>query len=251
MFVHQIEFLLPKKPSEELSDMVFAYLCSLRMNGQVAGREWSLYFNNNRYISVVMTPERDSLKSKWNGFYVKQSLEKLHENKIVTSSQMLAEDTQSLKPCRCKNSSAYVLHTDYLTLESPVHCLDCFQPIPLYKLPKMPSKEYYELISWASDYKSCDSLQMNCQNLERAATRQISDVNSSLSKAGRAHCKTLETLTGKPFYYHLYRSYNGKLALEKKRVCPSCGGQWYLEKPLHRFFDFKCDKCLLLSNLGV
>lgn len=250
MYTHQIEFLLDRKPSDDISDMAFEHLCTLRMNGQVCGREWSLYLNNNHYIAVVLSPERHSLSPKFNGRFVTKNLEKLRENGVVTSNHVLGKNTQGADPCRCKNPSAYVVYTDYVSLESPVRCLDCFNPVPLYKLPTMPSEEYNELISWQSDYQACDGLQMNCSTLEKAATRQISDVQSSLSKSGRAHCQTLEKLVVKPFFYYLYRAHARNLSAEKKHLCPSCKKPWYLETALHSLFHFKCDHCHLVANLA-
>ena len=38
-------------------------------------------------------------------------------------------------------------------------------------------------------------------------------------------------------------------ARELARLCPMCGGSWRLEEPWH-IFDFKCDRCQLLSNIA-
>jgi predicted nucleic acid-binding Zn ribbon protein len=91
---------------------------------------------------------------------------------------------------------------------------------------------------------------MNCRTLERAATRQISDPTSRLSQQGRAICQQIEALTGKPTYYHLYRSTGRRRSAELKRVCPACRQPWLLDQPWHSF-DFKCETCRLVSMLGA
>jgi len=40
------------------------------------------------------------------------------------------------------------------------------------------------------------------------------------------------------------------LSAEMRRKCPGCRGPWLLKKPLHGKFDFRCDKCHLLSNIA-
>ncbi len=51
-------------------------------------------------------------------------------------------------------------------------------------------------------------------------------------------------------YYYLYK-YNGKSrTIEESRKCPNCKGGWFLNEPLHGIFDFKCDKCHLVSNVA-
>ncbi|HIP76018.1 MAG TPA: hypothetical protein EYH12_02510, partial [Psychromonas hadalis] len=51
-------------------------------------------------------------------------------------------------------------------------------------------------------------------------------------------------------YYYLYRVAGTSLESEQQRKCPSCGGEWRLEKPLFDIFDFKCDQCQLVSNIS-
>ena len=251
MHIQQLEFLSDgRKTLNEVSELAFEYLCSLRMNGQICGKEWPLYFDGNRCIAIVLMPEQDSLDSRFNSRYVTDRLAKLSDGGVVITSHSIGDDIRSAERCTCTNRSGYVLYTSYVSLESPVKCLDCFAPIPLYELPVLASGEYYEIICWQSDFQCCDSLQMNCATLERSATRQISELDSSLSVAGRKLCTTLSELSGKPFYYYLYRAHGRGLASEKKRVCPSCGEYWYIPERLHSIFHFKCDHCRLLSNLA-
>lgn len=164
--------------------------------------------------------------------------------------EVLGEDAESLSACACASRSAYALFTNYLSLESPIRCMDCFRPVALYRMKPMDSGEFCELISWQSDYQSCDSLQMNCRVLESAATREISNIDSRLTKTGRAHCGALAASSGRPFYYYLYRGHGRSHRAERAPRCPGCGDEWHLPSRLHSLFDFKCDRCHLLSNVA-
>lgn len=150
----------------------------------------------------------------------------------------------------CSGPGAYALFTNYLSLESAIRCMDCFRPVALYRMTPMGSGEFSELIAWQSDYQACDSLQMNCTVLERAATRELSNVDSSLTTRGRAHGARLAASSGRPFYYYLYRGHGRSHRSEVARRCPGCGGEWHLAQRLHSLFDFKCDRCHLLSNIA-
>jgi predicted nucleic acid-binding Zn ribbon protein len=250
MYVQQIIFSFSNGIPDDMSDTAHGYLGALRMNGQIHGREWGIYAFGNQCIATVLTPESDSLAQAFNGQHVKKALTNAETRGAVINTDMLAKDIEGAQTCRCKNPSGYILYTTYLSLESPVRCLDCFGSVPLYTFPVMPSGEFYEIICWQSNYQACDSLQMNCTVLEKSTTRQLSDVQSQLSVSGRQHCKTLQSLVGKPFYYYLYRANARSLTSEKKRLCPSCGQPWHLEDRLHSIFQFKCDRCRLVSNLA-
>lgn len=250
MYLHRLEFSLGNLPRGDLVDLVDTYLGTLRMNGQVCGREWPLFIENRRFVAIVSTPEQCSLDEQYNSTYTKKWLSEADKAGISITSYAFAEDIESAQCCTCNNSSSYVLFTTYLTLEPPIRCLDCFGPVPLYRFPALPSGEFYEVISWQSDYQSCDSLQMNCEVLEKSATRQLSHIHSQLTNKGRSICQTLAERSGKHFYYYLYRGHGKSLSSEQKRPCPSCGDVWYSKEKLHSRFHFKCDRCRLLSNVA-
>jgi predicted nucleic acid-binding Zn ribbon protein len=55
----------------------------------------------------------------------------------------------------------------------------------------------------------------------------------------------------RPFYYYLCKRNGVNLKRENERVCPKCGNKkWKLDEPLFNCFDFKCDRCRLLSNVA-
>ncbi|MBU1379326.1 Zn-ribbon-containing protein [Myxococcota bacterium] len=251
MYIQRIKVsFIGDEPQKDIVDVADDYLAALRMNGQVCGEEWPIYSERGFVIAIALSPEEDSLKPENNGEYVKKSIREAEELGISISSELIGQDCSSSEPCICNESSGYVLFTTYVSIESPVRCIDCFLPVPLYTFPVFQNGDYYEIICWQSNYKNCDHLLMNCSVLERASTRQISDPRSSLSKAGLEICRLLTHLSGKPFYYYLYRGSGRSVASEKERRCPSCGQPWYLKTPLHSLFHYKCDHCRLMSNFA-
>jgi predicted nucleic acid-binding Zn ribbon protein len=251
MFDAQIHFdLQPTADREDVSDAVNRLLGALRMSGQICGKEWPIVRRDSGCAAYVLLPAADALSPEHHSVYVQQALEKLasaglSEPRIT----ILGEDLDGDDPCLCGTPPSYVLYTTYVSLEAPVRCGGCFLPIPLYSLPPMNHGEYSDVISWQSNYQACDTLQMNCLVLERAATREISRVESALSQQGLGICREWAASTGVPFYYYLYRYGARSRARELARLCPVCGGSWRLEEPWH-LFDFKCDRCRVLSNIA-
>lgn len=68
--------------------------------------------------------------------------------------------------------------------------------------------------------------------------------------AGATRAMRLEPLTAAGLSPTGAPSTRGRgLVLERARRCPGRGGEWSLPKTLH-IFDFKCDRCQLLSNIA-
>jgi predicted nucleic acid-binding Zn ribbon protein len=220
------------------------------MNGQLCGREWPIVQESSGYSTIALSPERDSLEPGFNSSCVTIANARAEAEGLKLTWQGLGENAESSPTCSCGSPSAYVLFTTYVSLESPIRCLDCFRPVALYRMKVMHSGEFNELISWQSDYQSCDRLQMNCRVLEQAATQELSNVDGDLTKDGRAHCETLAASSGRPFYYYLHRGHGESYQSEVERRCPGCGGEWHLDSRLHSLFDFKCERCHLLSNVA-
>lgn len=241
----------PLAPGVESSvDAVRDVLDAWRMNGQVCGREWPIVGAVDGYSAVVLSPEGDALDERFHSDFSKTAIADAEAAGLRLTYEDLGEDIESGPTCSCSNPDGYALFTTYVSLEPPIRCMDCWRPVALYRLKPMPSGEFYELIVWQSDYQSCDRLQMNCMVLERAATREISSLDSALTTIGRTHCATLAELMGRPVYYYLYRGHGRSRRSEHDRRCPSCGGEWLLDTRLHEGFDFKCDRCHLVSNVA-
>lgn len=241
----------PDKCSRESgADLLEAMLAAYRMNGQICGREWPILAEGEIVSAIVLSPEEQSFDARFNGKYVTAAMAHCEAEGLLMTLEVLGEDAESLPSCQCHRPSAYVLFTSYTALESPIRCMDCFGPKALYHMEIMASGEFNELVTWQSDYQSCDQLQMNCSVLEHEATRELSNIDSSLNKIGLAHCKTLATTSNRPFYYYLFSGESENLQTELERRCPGCGNDWRLTSRLHDLFDFRCDRCRLLSNIA-
>jgi predicted nucleic acid-binding Zn ribbon protein len=233
-------------------DLLESVLAAYRMNGQICGREWPILAEGEIVSAIVLSPEEQSFDARFNGKYVTAAMARCEAEGLLMTLEALGKDSESLPSCQCQchRPSAYVLFTSYASLESPLRCMDCFGPIALYYMEIMASGEFNELVTWQSDYRSCDQLQMNCSVLEQEATRELSSIDSSLNKIGLAHCKTLATTSNRPFYYYLFSGKSENLQTELERRCPGCGNAWLLTSRLHDLFDFRCDRCRLLSNIA-
>jgi predicted nucleic acid-binding Zn ribbon protein len=246
LYLAEITFVSKKEfDREEVEDTIYSLLGSLRMNGQIIGDEFSIILTNQGYAAYQKLPLSNSLDISHANKYVLKDLEKLESNGVSLAINIMGEKIESTAICECKNRKSLIFFTNYLTTESPLRCGDCFGTIPLYLIPHTYDDEYYNVITWQSDYKACDSLQMGCKTGERFGSREISKIDSSLSRRGIEICTQITDLTGLP-----YRHNDQKRLMEEKRKCPSCSGGWLLKEPLHELFDFKCDRCRLLSNIS-
>jgi predicted nucleic acid-binding Zn ribbon protein len=252
MYVIEVSFLIQNKmeDTEQILERINFLLGALRMNGQIVGHEFSVAYLQSCYRTYLLAPEQDSLDKSRANSYVLDGLNKLNSLNIECSWKVVGNEPYSSNVCGCKKSSYYILYTTYVSFESPLRCGDCFGIIPLYRIPATKDAEYVDILAWESDYKACDTLQMNCSTGERYGISQLSKYDSSLSKRGIDICNRITTSTGIPTYYYLMKVTGKSNKVELKRKCPSCNGEWFLHETLYGIFDFKCDKCRLLSNVG-
>ena len=250
MYVGRL-IITKQSPSEDdaVSDAINALLGSLRMNGQICGREFPIAVTTAGYVVTVLLPEKTSLDALHRNLYVRMSLQKLQVAGLEASGLEFNEDLDGEDVCACKHPTSYILYTTYVSLESPLRCGDCFSPVPLYRIPPTKDEEYNNVLVWESYYQACDTLQMNCTPIERTAMRQLTHLESGLSQDGLAICHQIKELTQIQVYYYLYRYKGRSLQQEKKRLCPSCQREWLLPEKWHRF-DFRCDHCGLVSNIA-
>ena len=252
MYVQEISIDITSQNDKNELLYEFGILMSYyRSNGQTQGSGETQYISENKIVCLPYTLEQDSLDKKYSNFYVDKQIKKIEE---TCSSEfhfkLVGKDCNSYETtCTCKKSDFYVLITNYATIESPLTCGNCNKSIPLYRLPVYYDYGYLPILSWETNYKSCDRLQMNCEVGERWALNQMQKINSQLSKLGITICDKIKELTNVPTYYYLfdYRKYKGD---QLTRTCPSCNNKWDLKKQLHNFYDFKCDKCKLVSTIS-
>lgn len=235
---------------EKQLDVIHSLLGAYRMNGQVLGREFAIFENSHEYTTHLKLPDGDSLEDKYNNKYANRDIEKLSKIGLKQPKiTKLGEDAEAAPVCRCGADNGYILYTSYVSLESPLRCFDCFSTIPLYWIPKT-EEDYYDILNWQSNYQSCDQLQMNCTVGERFALNQMLQFDSALTNHGLEICRKISQMTNKDTYYYLYKWNSKSIKSEKARMCPSCGEEWLLSQDLHGMFDFRCNKCLLLSNIA-
>lgn len=252
MYIQEISIdIKTKADKEEIVDEFETLMASYRSSGQVQGRIQSQYISDNKITCLPFTIERNSLAKKYNNYYVinqSEKVEKLCDSKLQF--RTVGKSYESYKgSCKCKKSDFYILITNYISIDSPLTCGNCNKSIPLYKIPIYYDYGYMPILSWETNYISCDRLQMNCEVGERWALNQMQEVKSQLTKQGITICDTLKELTSIPVYYYLhnYKKYRGD---QLTRTCPNCNHKWDLEKQLHNLYDFKCDKCRLVSTIS-
>jgi predicted nucleic acid-binding Zn ribbon protein len=252
MYIQEITIdVKTKADKNELMDEFSLLMSFYRGSGQTQGRIESQYFENNKIVCLQFTLEKNSLDKKFNNFYVNRQIEKIEKlcnSKLTLRTAGKSSNTYKTT-CKCLKSDFYILITNYVSIESPLTCGNCNKSIPLYRLPQYYDYGYMPILSWETNYISCDSLQMNCEVGERWALNQMQDITSQLSKQGLEICSKIEELTSVPTYYYLhnYKKYKGD---QLTRPCPSCNKKWDLKTPLHNHFDFKCDTCKIVSTLS-
>ena len=251
MFTAEIRFKIVRKSDDEaVAERVNRLIQSWQRNGQLLSDEWPIAKNRDEIRVFVSIPERVSLRRGLDNKWVSKARNDLGEAGLSQpTAKILGREPVALDLCRCARPSAYVLYTDFLSMESPLHCADCFDPIPLYRIPHTSDCDNYEdIIFWRRSYHRCDGLQMSCCVGERFNTKQMSSFESELTKMGLQCRDAVERVSKRPCYYYLYR-YNGRgKVAEERRKCPSCGKAWRLKERWHKKFDFRCDRCRLLSN---
>lgn len=250
MYVHEISIEIKSNYNKRELEIQFDHLMHYyRGSGQSLGRYECGYIDKNRIVSIPVTHEKNSLDKKYNNYYVNKQILRLEELcKSVLEIKTIGTAYRGIKAtCKCKTPEFYILNAMFSSL---ITCGTCYRAIPLYKLPIYYDYGYMPILSWETNYISCDSLQMNCEVGERWALNQMQKIDSQLNKQGLKICRKLEEITSIPTYYFLYdyKKYKGKQQLES--LCPGCNNKWILKTQLHENFDFKCETCRLLSSFS-
>jgi predicted nucleic acid-binding Zn ribbon protein len=221
------------------------FLAALNKNGQLIDQHWNLVEETDALRLYCIAPDQDSLDSKYYNVYCQKHLSKLvNLSSRVPEYRLIGRTVGLSDSCTCTNPNYYILFTTFLAEYSPISCGDCNLPVPLYKLPVInEEKDYNAVLYWEETYQSCDTLFILSDTGERFGRRQISDINSSLSKLGIELCKEMALKAQKPFYYYLHKQ-NGR----QEKVCPMCGHDWVLPSPLHKLYSYKCDHCSLVAD---
>lgn len=237
---------------EKYEDQVQDWLWSLERFENIYEERSMVWISGSKLEMVVNATRLDSLEPAFFNKYARLQFEKVEEASIGSPKVSLRENKPTKKWPSWKVAKELYLFTNYVYEGLPVKEGNKGAGIPIYQLPLEPDQA--ELISyWAIRYRQFDGVQLGCGELEIPAYRQMAEVRSGLSRAGREACKVIEQATGKPTYYFLHRYWGWESQdKERKRRCPSCGGKW-LNRPESKEgigrFVFKCDPCRLVSEI--
>ena len=240
------------KNGEDVLDKVQGYLAALLHNGQIVGDHTPMAKVSGGYLVTASLPETDALADRFASKWVRKRLRELAavgvDRPKVTH---LGTEPESHAACKCRKRPFLIVFTTFLHSESPFRCGACFDPVPLYKLPVTNEAGSREHVPWWQDtYQAMDWLFIGSGPGERFAHNQLSRFDSELSVDGRDLARGLEKKLRVPVYYYLSKYFGRSDSAERKRKCPSCGRAWLRNEPLHRIFDFQCQRYRLLSNVA-
>jgi predicted nucleic acid-binding Zn ribbon protein len=245
-----IPFERSKAKPGEILDGAWSLYAAWKHNGQIYGNNPPVLSGKDGLRWFAQIPERNALAKKWNGESVRGNIEKLVKlGAGPPQVRILGRDATLPPVCRCRKPGWYYLFTTFLDIASPLVCGDCRNPVPLYRIPKSPDERHEGVLRWQVDYQACDSLWIGSVVGERYHQRQMELPDSQLSKMGREICAAIEERSGTPTYYYLSRHSGRSLKAELERKCPVCAGEWRLEEKWG-LFDFRCDRCRLVSNIA-
>lgn len=252
MFVTELDFEVYCDTSMAAVEKAINYcLDCLRYNGQVIGRELPVVMKGTNFVARVVCPEEDSLHPDNHSPQVKLAFKQLSEFGLLQPKvKIVGQDMNSDPSDESEKVSWQILYTSHLHTCSPIRHGETFQPIPLYRLPAVANGDQKQFIKWQEDWSACDQLQMNGSVVEHPSLHEISSSKSHLFKRGWDLCRRMAVVSGIPTYLYIYRVAGESKEKEQARKCPVCDGDWALEEPIHEVFDFKCDKCRLVSNLS-
>lgn len=250
MYVAKISFSYAEgEISEHMFERIDSFIAILRQNGQIYGSEHPTVWRKHDVCEYAFVPELDALNPKYYDRYCKSLIDQIRSYGLSGPHyRILDEDEDNDSVCTCSEPSTYIFYKDDSYL-SPVRCGACFCAVPLYRLPTIKDGGYEDIVSWESDYNACSRLYLNDTTAQRAITRELRDVQSSLNRQGRLLCATIEELSGIPAYHSLDITLGRERRRAQDRLCPICGEAWLLEKRWH-LFGARCDKDRLVAYLN-
>ncbi len=227
----------------------FYHVCgSLRENGQINGRDMNTYIKNNRISIDLWTFTEEALDERYFTKYVTDAIKKLEEfcsSKIeIMYLGYVEEELDSV--CTCEKHDYFVLY--YYGDFSPIRCGSCEKFVPLFKIPKLHDTRVWDVLGWVNTYKAIKILDLNCGTGEKWAMRQQCNHDSGLSVQGRKVAAKITEVSGVKTYYFLANYKKISKIKDINRPCPSCGGEWHLDKEKFGYFCHQCNECLLMSS---
>ncbi|MBV2128236.1 DUF2310 family Zn-ribbon-containing protein [Arsukibacterium indicum] len=224
---------------------------ALIFNGNVIGREFPTAWQQDSFCCRLVIPTTDALQRANISPRARQAEQQLvaaglayPQLKVLGMDIMSQHNSNSM-------ADALVLFTTFSDMCSPLRNLADLAPLPLYQLQPAAGQDHETLIRWQIQFQALDEIQQQEQRvLRKAAENSLQQLNSSLNQQGRKLAKNLARQNKLPVYYALYSGSSKNCTTEADKPCPGCGENWRLTTPLLEIFDFKCDRCSLLSNIA-
>ncbi len=252
MYLAELKFrVIADTNLDQAETAIRSYIEALIFNGQVLGREFPTAWQQDSFSSRVVLPAQDALAQRQHSTKGLHALQQLAAAGLAyPQMNILGMDLMSQHTDPCTAAECYILYSRFSDTCSPVRCGTDLAPVPLYQL-KTPATDHEALIRWQLQYQALDEIQMQqARVLQHMAERSLQQLHSKLNRQGRQLARQLAQHNGIKLYYALYSGSSSNCALEADKRCPGCGGQWRLTPSLLQLFDFKCDRCYLVSNIA-
>ena len=248
MKIANIEFFTNDYDGEsEIDDFIKNFIDSLRMQGCVTDRPLSLLEKESSILVNCRIPEPTSLDT----ININPWFKELKNINVTIICSILGEDMWSPDICECKKSDFYILSG---SRPIPILCGTCMNSIPLYKLPFIYEADasYYDIVSWNNENNAWGTIEFsNIDGIEKIAHHALCDIDSKHTQTALEICRKMKDKTDIDCYYdfeNLRDTENIENEISKK--CPKCKGDWILKERLNGEYDFKCNKCYLVSNFA-
>lgn len=271
MYVFELEFRWPKGTKKEryefspfrpavrgitvrqaVHETIGILLVGWKINGQVLGEEiWTKIPGGYRLL--VRTPARDALSEAHHSDFARKALRHVSSKPLgKMRMRCIGREPDTDRECPGHPNAELILFADVYSVESPLRCARCFGPVPLYTMPRNERGDQQDITYWESAYRACHDLEGRRKDAatDTFAQDQLENPESDLSRNGLKICARLQQATGRRTWYYLTRARGLDEAAERERRCPRCGGEWLLPKRWHHRFDFRCERCGLLSRLS-
>lgn len=224
---------------------------ALIFNGNIIGREFPTAWQQDSFSSRLVIPAPDALQRPNLSPRALQAEQQLIAAGLAYPQlQVLGMDIMSQHNSDSV-ADALVLFTTFSDMCSPLRNLVDLAPLPLYQLKPAAGPDHEALIRWQIQFQALDEIQQQEQRvLHKTAENSLQQLNSKLNQHGRQQARKIAEQNKLPVYYALYSGSSKNRATEADKPCPGCGANWRLAEPLLSIFDFKCDRCFLLSNIA-
>jgi predicted nucleic acid-binding Zn ribbon protein len=236
--------------SEFIDQHCWPFVSALAQGGQFLAYG---HFTSNRDRISYFAPcaERTSLSPRFHFARARLSYKGLLRRSRKQPRIELAGKMFDEKPCcTCRPKTDLVLTSNFLSITSPLKCTQCASYVPIYRFRSLTEDNLQGIDSWQETYDRFDGLFIGSGVGEHFSYNQLSSINSPLTGDGLKLCRALEQQLKVHVYYDLNIHYGRSLKAEKKRRCPRCNSNWLLKNRWVERFDFRCNKCRLVSNIA-